>query len=178
MSENKNVVVVYRSKSGFTKNYATWLAEELKCDLLEGARVKAEDLMNYETIIYGAGMYAIGINGIKLITGNYEKFKNKKLIVFAVGATPVREETSDEIRRVNIPLEQQDKIKFFYLRGGFDYSRLTLIDKLLMKLLKVKLKHVKDPDSDQKGMLNSYTHPLDFTNKKYLAPIIESVGVK
>jgi menaquinone-dependent protoporphyrinogen IX oxidase len=176
MSVNPKTVVVYRSKSGFTKNYAQWLAENLKCDLLEGAKVKVNDLLSYDTIIYGAGMYAVGINGIKLITKNFEKLKDKKLIVFAVGATPVREETTQEVRRLNIPAEQFDKIKFFYLRGGFDYSRLSLFNKLLMTMMKIKLKLVKNPDADQKGMLASYKHPLDFTNPKYLKPIIESAG--
>lgn len=175
MSMNKNIVVVYRSKSGFTKNYATWIAEELKCDLLEGSKVKASDLLAYDTIIYGAGMYAIGINGIKLITKNFEKLMDKKLIVFSVGATPVRNATTEEIRKHNIPATQLDKIQFFYLRGGFNYDKLNLIDKVLMKLMKLKLNHMKNPDADAKGMLAAYTHPLDFTNKKYIEPIIKCI---
>jgi menaquinone-dependent protoporphyrinogen IX oxidase len=176
MSENKKVVVVYRSGSGFTKNYATWLAEELHCDLLLGKNTKVSDLAAYDTIIYGGGLYAIGINGIKLITKNYEALKNKKLIVFAVGASPVREESTREVRKANIPAELFDKIQFFYLRGGFDYNRLSPINKFLMTLMKLKLKNTKNPDSDAKGMLASYDHPLDFTNKKYIKPILESVG--
>jgi menaquinone-dependent protoporphyrinogen IX oxidase len=169
------MAVVYRSKSGYTKNYAQWIAEELNCDLLPGEKVKANDLLPYDTIIYGAGMYAVGINGIKLITKNYNQLRDKKIIVFAVGATPVRKETIEEIQKMNIPAEQLDKIQFFYLRGGFDYSRLTLFNKFLMTLLKLKLKRVKSPDADQKGMLASYTHPLDFTNRKYIEPIIHCV---
>lgn len=173
MSENKNMVIVYRSKTGFTKNYAEWLAEELKCDLLEGSKVKAADLLPYQTIIYGGGLYAIGINGIKLITGNFSILKDKKLIVYCVGATPVRSETTEEVRRMNLPKEQRDRIHFFYLRGGFDYSRLSPFNKLLMTLMKLKLKAIKNPDADARGMLASYSHPLDFTNKKHIAPIVE-----
>jgi menaquinone-dependent protoporphyrinogen IX oxidase len=177
MSENKNVVVVYRSKSGFTKNYATWLSEQLRCDLREGNDISVNDLLIYDTIIYGAGLYAIGINGIKLITKNSEKLKGKKLIVFCVGATPNREESTEEVRKMNIPAEMLDQIKFFYLRGGFDYSRLSPFNKVLMTLLKLKLKKVKNPDSDQKGMLASYDHPLDFTNIKYIEPIIKYISI-
>ena len=176
MSENKKIIVVYRSRSGFTKNYATWLAEELKCDLREGSKVKVSDLAAYDTIIYGAGMYAVGVNGIKLITNNFEQLKDKKLIVFAVGASPNRDETTQEVRKANIPSEQLNKIQFFYLRGGFDYSRLTPFYKFLMTLMKIKLKKLKNPDADAKGMLASYSHPLDFTNKKFLEPILNSIG--
>lgn len=175
MPVSKKTVVIYRSKSGFTKNYAQWIAEELQCDLLQGENVKASDLSPYDTIIYGGGMYAIGINGIKLITKNFDNLQNKKLIVFSVGASPVRSETTEEIKNANIPAEQQESIQFFYLRGGFDYSRLTRLNKILMTLMKMKLKRVKNPDADTKGMLASYTHPLDFTNKKYIEPIVKSV---
>jgi len=175
MSESKKIIVVYRSKSGFAKSYAEWIAEELNCDLLQGNKVKVSTLLSYDTIIYGAGLYAVGINGIKLITRNFDRLKDKKLIVFSVGASPVRKETTEEIRKANIPAEQLEEIQFFYLRGGFDYSRLTRFNKFLMTLMKIKLKRAKNPDADQRGMLAGYTHPLDFTNKKYIEPIIRYV---
>jgi menaquinone-dependent protoporphyrinogen IX oxidase len=176
MSEKNKIAVVYQSKSGFTKSYAQWLAEELHCDLLEGKKIKVSDLQGYDTIIYGGGLYAINVGGVKLITKNYELLKDKNIIVFAVGSSPVREESTQKIRKENIPAEQFDKIKFFYLRGGFDYSKLSPINKILMSMLKLKLKGIKNPDADQRGLLAAYDHPQNFTNKKYLKPIIECVG--
>lgn len=176
MPKNKKTVVVYRSGSGFTKNYATWLSEDLHCDLRLSKETKVSDLMDYDTIIYGGGLYAIGISGLKLITKNYEKLKDKKIIVFAVGASPVREETTEEVRRANIPANLLDKINFFYLRGGFNYNKLSPINKILMKLRKLQLKSIKNPDADASGMLASYEHPLDFTNRKNILPILKSVA--
>ncbi|MDF2906796.1 MAG: hypothetical protein K0R34_2117 [Herbinix sp.] len=175
MSKIEKIVVVYRSKTGFTKNYATWLAKRLDCTLLDGEKVSAMDLADYDTIIYGSGLYASGISGIKLITKNFEMLKKKRLIVFAVGASPSRKEIATELVKANIPEEQRDKIEFYYLRGGFDYSRLSPFYKLLMQLKKLQLKNLKNPDADTKGMLASYTHPLDFTNEKHLEPIIKSL---
>ncbi|HWT75355.1 MAG TPA: flavodoxin domain-containing protein [Mobilitalea sp.] len=178
MSENKKTVVVYRSSTGFTKNYATWLAEELKCDLLEGKKTKASDLTKYDTIVYGGGLYAVGLSGIKLITKNFDQLKGKKIIIFAVGASPSREGTAQVVRKANIPAEIDEYIQFFYLRGGFDYNRLSPFMKLLMNLKKLQVKSVQDKDPDAKGFLASYEHPMDFTNKKYLKPILESIGGK
>lgn len=175
MSKNEKTVVVYRSKTGFTKNYATWLAEHLDCTLLEGSKATANDLLSYDTIIYGAGLYAVGISGIKLITGNYEQLKGKRLIVFAVGASPMKKSIPEELMKANIPPEQQQNIELFYLRGGFDYSRLSPFYKFLMFLKKLQLRKIKNPDSDAKGMLASYEHPLDFTSIKNLEPIINSL---
>lgn len=176
MLENKKIVVVYRSGSGFTKNYATWLSEELHCDLLPGKTTKISDLMKYDTIIYGGGLYAIGISGFDLIKKNYEQLKSKKLIVFAVGASPVREETIEAVRNANIPANMSDNISFYYLRGGFNYNKLSPLNKVLMQLKKMQLKKIENPDADTKGMIASYDHPLDFTNKKNLKPILESLG--
>ena len=58
-------VVLYRSKSGFTEKYARMLAERLQCDLFEAREANPESLNNYDRIIYGAGIYISGINGIK-----------------------------------------------------------------------------------------------------------------
>lgn len=175
MSQNERIAVIYRSKSGFTKNYATWIAKELNCTLLERNKVIHKDLQNYDTIIYGGGLYAGGITGINLIIKNFEQLKNKKIIIFAVGATPNRAETTQELLLHNIPENLRNHIEFYYLRGGFDYDRLSMIDKVLMQLLKVKLKRIKDKSADEKGMLASYDHPLDFTNIKNIQPIINSV---
>lgn len=175
MLNSKKTVVVYRSKTGFTKNYACWLAKRLNCTLLEGEKTKIKDLEAYDTIIYGSGLYASGISGIKLITKNFEQLKEKRLIVFAVGASPARKEIIPELKKANIPVEQQDKVEFYYLRGGFDYNRLSPFYKLLMQLKKHQLQKIKNPDADTKGMLASYTHPLDFTTEKNLEPIIQSL---
>jgi menaquinone-dependent protoporphyrinogen IX oxidase len=175
MSKTEKIVVVYRSKTGFTKNYASWLAKRLNCTLLTGEKVSIKDLSDYDTIIYGSGLYASGISGIKLITKNFDQLKNKRLIVFAVGASPNHKGVKEELIKTNIPVNQQDKIEFHYLRGGFDYGRLSPFYKVLMKLKKLQLKNMKNPDADTKGMLASYDHPLDFTNEKHLEPIINSL---
>jgi len=171
----KDIAVVYRSKSGFTKKYAEWIAEEANADLLLGKETKLDDLMPYKAIVYGGAFYAGGINGIKLITDNYEKLKDKKLIIFCLGATPVRPEIYEEIKNKHLNPEQQQNIELYMFRGGFDYDKLTFIDKILMNILKYQLKHKKDPTPDEVGMLNSYSHPFDFTDKKQIKPIIDSL---
>jgi len=169
------VAVVYRSKSGFTQKYAQWIAQATGADLLPAKGVRVADLMAYDTVVYGGALYATGINGVRLITQNFDQLKGKKLIVFTLGATPVRPEIVEQIRSANFTAEQQAHIRFFMLRGGFDKAKLTPVDKVLMALLKAKLRRVKDPDADQRGMLAAYSHPLDFTDEKHIAPIVAAI---
>ncbi len=168
-------VVIYRSKTGFAQKYAEWIAEELSADIFEGSKVTAHMLTDYDVVIYGGGLYAVGINGVKLITKNIDLLKGKKVVVFATGASPSREEVIREVRDKNFTDEQQKYIKFFYLRGGFDYTKLKPVDKILMTLLKWNLKKKKELTPDERGMLAAYDIPVDFTRKDNIREIITYV---
>ena len=84
-----NTVVVYVSKSGYVKNYAEWIAKALEADIFELSKISIKELDKYETIIFGGGIYVSGINKVKFITKNNKFFKNKNVVVFASGATPL-----------------------------------------------------------------------------------------
>lgn len=173
-------VVLYRSKSGFAKKYAEWIAEALSADIFEASKVTSNIFAGYDTVIYGGGLYAVGINGVKLITNNLDKLEGKKIVVFASGASPFREESLTEVKNRNFSAEQQKKIQFFYLRGGFNYHKLTVIDKILMTLLKLKIKHkIKkkiELTADEKGMYAAFEKPVDFTNKDKINELISYVN--
>lgn len=57
------IAVVYKSKYGSSKKYAEWIADELKAELFEHSKIKKDDLLKYDTIIYGGGLYAGSISG-------------------------------------------------------------------------------------------------------------------
>jgi len=168
-------LVVYKSKTGFTEKYAKWIAKELSADIHSYKEVNEENFKDYDVIIYGGSLHAVGIEGIKLIKDNWNQLEGKILVVFAVGATPYREDTVEEIKNNNFSGEQLGKIQFFYLRGGFNYNKLPLIDKFLMKLLQLKLKRKKSLTADEKGMLNAYNKPVDFTRKENIEGILSHI---
>ena len=60
----KKILVLDKSKTGFSERYARWIAEDLQCDLANLAEFKKDSLLQYGLIIYGAGVYAGQINGI------------------------------------------------------------------------------------------------------------------
>lgn len=151
------------------------ITKEISADIHSYTEINTEifkDYKDYDVIIYGGSLHAVGIEGIRLIKDNLDNLKEKNIIVFAVGATPFREETVKEIKQNNFTREQLGKIRFFYLRGGFNYNKLPFIDKLLMKLLQIKLKMKKDLTSDEKGMLNAFNKPADFTRRENIEDII------
>ena len=171
----KRIAVVYRSKSGYTEKYAKWIADAVNGDLLKSESVKANDLLVYDVIVYGGGLYAVGINGKKLFTDNEELFKGKKLILFGVSASPCRPEIYEEVKNKNLTEEQQKVIEFHLLRGGFDKRKLNPVDWMLMQIMKLHLKRKKELTLDERGLLNAYETPVDFTKEKNVEPIIQSI---
>lgn len=165
-------VVIYKSKTGFSKKYAQWIAEELSADIFEVSKCNIESIKRYDVVVYGGSLHAVGINGINFITKNFDKLKSKKIIIFATGASPARENVLNEVINRNFNPEQQNYIKLFYLRGGFDYNKLGFVDKALMKLLKLKIKRKKELTPDEKGMLSAYDKPVDFTKKENIKELV------
>jgi menaquinone-dependent protoporphyrinogen IX oxidase len=167
-------IVIYQSKSGFTKKYAEWIAEEIHADLFELKTVSLEMLKNYDVVVYGGGLYVGGINGITFLKRNLASLKDKKIAVYATGATPFRQETIDEVYHKNFSKEEQQQIKFFYMRGGFNFKALNVTDKLLMTLLKLKIRMKPENKrvADEKGMLAAYSKDVDFTRRKNIDSLI------
>jgi menaquinone-dependent protoporphyrinogen IX oxidase len=159
-------IVVYTSKTGYTKTYAEWIAKALNADLRESKRASLDLIASYDRVVYGGGVHASGINGLKRITKNLDKLNAKKIAVFAVGAAPGRTDELKSIQERNFSPTQRERIGFFYLRGGFDYNKLGRVDKILMTLMKWMLQRKKEKSADERGMLEAYERPIDFTREK------------
>lgn len=168
-------IVVYWSKSGFAQRYAKMIADKTGADIANGRRLRRSALAQYDTIVFGGGMYAVGIYGAKYIRRCIDTLSDKRIIVFAQGASPPRPEVTREVLDKNFSAEQQARIQFFLLRGGFDFDKLTPIGKIMMRLLKVKLKRKKAPTADERGMLAAYDTPADFVSEKLVMPVIEAI---
>lgn len=164
-------IVVYKSKTGYTKTYAEWIAAEVGADIRENYKLNIEELMEYDTIIYGGGMYAGGINGLTLIKNNYERIKDKNIAVWSTGANPGREEEIQAVWEQHFSKEQLMHIKTFYLRGGFDLSKCGVKDKLLMRMLVSHLKKQEQLPEDGEGIISMCESPVDFREKKNIEPL-------
>ena len=171
-------IVIYKSKTGFTKRYAEFIAEDLDAEIYELHEIKIEDIDKYDTIIYGGGLYAGCINGIDFINKNIDILKKHKVIVFATGLCSGSDDEINNMKNSNFNQEQIKYIDFFYLRGGFNFNNLSIVDKILMTLMKLKLKFKKNLSNDEKGLLNAYEHPIDFVDRKNISKLINSITIK
>lgn len=169
-------IVIYESRYGSTEKYAKWIGEALNCKVIKRENMKKEDLHNYETIIYGGWLHAGFIKGFKSIAKDKDKLKDKNIVVFSVGCSTGKEEELKGVEKMNF--ENMNNVKHFYLRGAFNYKTLNSGDKVLMNMMKMKLKSIKeeDRDEDTKGMLDAYINPIDFTDKTNISYLVEYVN--
>ncbi len=165
------VIVAYKSKYGYTKKYAEWIAETLGCDIKENASLA--DVAGYDTVICGGGIYAGRINGAKLITKNLGRLAGKKLVLFAVGSSAGRSGELEAFWEKALEENVREQVPHFYLRGGFDYGRLGRIDRMMMDMLKKMLLKKDLLTDDDKGLLAAYETPVDFTDRENLNELLQ-----
>lgn len=164
----KSVLLVYKSKTGFTKKYVDWIVEEITCETLPLDKLKANTINNYDIIIYGAGMHAGHISGLK----EFKKMvdvKNKKVIVFATGGAPYTEEIFAKIKENNCA--EMDAAAFFYFESGINYERMGAVDKTIMSIY-IKILDAKTNKSElEEGTSSAIVHSYDHSNKDYIQPL-------
>lgn len=171
----KKTIVLYKSEYGYTKTYAEMIAEELNCEIREAANLSVDRMKDYDTIIYGGGLYVSGINGISQIKKNFQDIQEKHLVVWATGLNPGRPSEMEQVWKHNFSGDMLKKIRTFYLRGGFDYQKLSGVHKLMMNGLKWKIKSSKNPSEDEKGLLKAYERPENHCDRKNISELVEYV---
>ena len=157
-------LVVYKSSTGFTAKYATWIAEALSCEAKELKRVSAQEVAQYDSIIFGGWIMGGMINGLDKM----RKMNPRKLIVFAVGAAPDHEELQERIQSQN-HLEQTS---FYYFEGGFDFENMKFFPKLMIKMLRKSIAKKTEKTEQDKEMEKVLAGSFDHTDKAKIEPFV------
>jgi menaquinone-dependent protoporphyrinogen IX oxidase len=174
-------VVVYQSKYGATERYARWISEALSCPCRERRNVTQGELSDYDTVLYGGGLYAGGVSGIRLLTANWETLRTKRILLFTCGLSDPADPDNaahilDGLSKV-LTSEMQEQIEFFHLRGGIDYRTLGPLHRAMMGMLYRTLKK-KDPRTlrtEDLELLRTYGKRVDFTDRSAILPILSAL---
>lgn len=172
-----NPIVIYKSKYGSTKAYAEWIAEEIGCEAVDAKKVKADMLSEYDTIVYGGGLYAEIISGVTLITKNIDKLAGKKIAVFTTGLTPLdcRDYYDKLVIEKNFKPEMLDKIKIFNFLGKMIIDELSLPHKAAIKTLKKIMQGKENPTEMEQLLINLCDESGDFTDREAIKDLVEYI---
>ena len=170
-------IVIYNSQTGFTKRYAEWIAEATGADCLELSDAKKKDWAAYEAIIFGGWACAGTINKISWFKANIDRWADKKLIAFCVGASPIENPEIEIALKQNFNESEQKKVKTFYCPGGINYEKMSAPSKLMMKMFVKMMKAKKDKTEAEQIMVKMLSSSYDISDKKYIDPILQYLKV-
>ena len=166
------ILLIYKSKTGFTKKYADWICKEINCRLESIKNIKKIDFSQYDLVIYGSRIHAGRIDGLNKI----KKLNlDKKLIIFATGATPKETPSITEVWNSNLTEEELKNIKHFYIPAGLNYEKMGFLDKMMMKMASIMLEKKNNKSKEDIGMQNSIKKSYDISSKERIKPLIEYI---
>ncbi len=170
-------VVVYRTKYGSTQTYAQWIGEELGCPVFDYKDISISQLEQYDTIIYGGGLYAEVISGVHLITKNLNRLDGKKIVVFSTGITPLecRDYYEKLVVEKNFKPDMLEKIKLFNFLGKMKTEELSLIHRTALKTLKKIMSSKEKPTEMEKLLVDLCDADGDFSNREAIKELVAYV---
>ena len=169
-------IILYQSKYGATKKYVDWLTEKTGYHCIETKSAKVAHLHNYDVIVLGGGVYASGIAGLHFLKKNISSVSDKKIAVFAVGASPYDEKAIMQIREMHFK-DELSNVPLFYCRGAWNEERMTFGDRMLCRMLQ-KAVSKQNPDEYepwQKALMCAVGQKCDWTDKIYLEPVYKFI---
>lgn len=166
------ILLIYKSKTGFTEKYANWITEELKCDIEKISHIQKINFSSYDLVIFGSRIHAGRIDGLNKI----KKLNlGKKLIIFATGATPKETNSIMEVWNSNLTEEELKIVKHFYIPAGLNYEKMGFLDKTMMKMASIMLEKKSNKSKENIGMQNSIKKSYDISSKERIKPLIEYI---
>lgn len=169
------VIIIYKSKTGFTKKYAEIVAIAVGGELIALNAVTPQKLSGFDTVVFGGRVHAGIIDGIKKAKKLFAKCKARP-IVFATGATPAAAESVvAKIWESNFNDEERQNIPHFYMQSGLCYEKMGLFDKLLMKLAAKMMSGKKQLSDEEAGFARAITSSYDDSSPDYAQPLIDFI---
>lgn len=175
---NGKTIVIYTSKYGSAEKYAKWIAEALACPVKGLKDIHDRELSDYDTIIYGGGLYAGSVAGIKKFLQQLNSSNEKRLILFMVGMTnPAEKDIYEELAKRNLPQEWREKFEIFSFRGDLNFSKMSGLHKLMMRMRKSIAE--KSPETerteDDRQFLETFGSDVIFTSREQVEPLVNFI---
>lgn len=158
----KRMIIIYESKTGFTKKYADMLAAKTG---IKAFQVKELSKVNSdEEIIFLGWMKAGKIQGLDKLR------KHNVKAVCASGMGQTAEPSTDAV----IARNKIEGIPFFYMLGGcFPLNELKGMDKIMMSMFLKMLKSRKDKDEKLIESISMIENGFDGVKEENLQPVLE-----
>lgn len=157
-------IILYESGTGFTAQYAAWIAEELQCESVALKNAKKINFSKYDQVIFGGWMCAGKVMG-------YDKFKAlnvKNSVLFGVGMAPAADSVVEKIIADN----NFDTERFFYFEGGYRPEKVNFIMRTMMKMLKKSIEKKPEKTEEDLYIIKTF-NGADNAKKEAIMPLVD-----
>ena len=162
-------ILLYHSRTGFTRQYAVWLSEDLHCSALPYRERKHIDLSQYDTLIFGSWLRAGRIMGLQWLKKHLAK--GGTAVLFVTGAAPHSPDQMEAIRK-NFTAREWERLQAFYLPGGLNYDAMAPVDRAMMTAYRTMVKAKEGAGSETyQRISSSYT----MADRAFIQPVVEAV---
>lgn len=174
----RNILIIYKSSTGFTKRYAMLLAKKLEGTAVDFRHIKSISLSDFDMIIFGTRAHAGAIDGLKKLRKILRQYSGADLdILFVTGAASAAEtEVINRLWTDNLTLEELSGLPHFYMPSGLCYEKMSFIDKLMMKGLAFMMKHKKDKTEKDIAFEQQIAGSFDISSDKYIEPLLAYIS--
>lgn len=158
--------IVYVSKTGFTKQYAEYIASALnvKAELYK----KGTNTKEYSKVIFCSFVFGGNISELADIKNEVD---DDKLFVLATGIYPPSPQHLSLLAKDN----RLDESRLYYVSGGLDFSKLNFIKKAMLKMVRSTLEKKSDRSADDNEALRRLTQGGCFVDLNSSNPLIKDV---
>ena len=173
---SKQTVVLYQSKTGFTRRYAEWIAQALGARVIDIRKVNSQALTGCETLVFGGRAHAGRLSGLSQAKRLFQSSGAKHFVVFATGATPNQaEETIEQFWSNNLSPEERAGTPHFYMQSGLCYEKMGFVDKLMMKGVSSMLKKKPNLTEEERLMAKAIETSFDSSSPAYIEPLVHKL---
>ncbi len=161
------MVIVYESKTGFTKKYAQMLAAKTNLKVFSVKEISKVSIS--EEIVFLGWMKVGKIQGLDKV----RKYKIKAVCGSGTGRT------AEPDRETVIARNKIESLPFFYLRGGcYPLKSLKMMDKIMMSMFVKMLKGRKDKDEKTEEAIAIIENGFDGVKEENLDPLLQWLSAK
>ena len=165
-------IVLYKSRYGNTKQYATWMAEALQWELRDFSDFRKSEIGDYEGIIFATGVYMGKMNALAKAL---QWFGEKPIVIVACAGNNNDPHEIEVIRKRNFTEAQLAFHRFFYVPGGVDFSKVKGPFRLMLGVFRKVMEKKKNKTADEAAILEGFTNPTNFVDRKHIEPILAAV---
>ena len=154
--------IVYKSNTGYTKQYAKMLGDSLKVPVYDLKEAKSKLKKNDEIVFLG-WVCATKIQGLNKINRYNVK------CIGAVGAYPVEKNYIEDLKQTN-----KVNVELFYLRGGLNFNKLTGFKKKVLQFVGNMME--KENKAENQEMIKLFKDGGNYVSDENLKPMLKYIN--